>query len=125
MPIYDRTFDPPAPVAEVTLRKPDTQKAQSNVLMLIDTGADVTLIPKSIAEKLDLEPVFETQYELLGFAGGINTAYAVKLEMIFLERTFRGQFLLIDEDMGIIGRNVLNGLRLTFDGPRLRWDSSK
>lgn len=92
MPIYDRTFDPPAPVAEVTLRKPDTQKAQSNVLMLIDTGADVTLIPKSIAEKLDLEPVFETQYELLGFAGGINTAYAVKLEMFFWNVLFGGNF---------------------------------
>jgi predicted aspartyl protease len=93
--------------------------------MLIDTGADVTLIPQSVAQKLALEPVLDTQYELLGFAGGINTAYAVKLEMIFLGRTFRGQFLLTDEEMGIIGRNVLNGIRLIFDGPKLSWDIAK
>ncbi len=124
MPAYDHSFEPPAPVAQVTLRNPQTQIAQANVLMLIDTGADVTLIPQSIAQQLELEPALDTQYELLGFAGGLNTAYAVKLEMIFLGRTFRGQFLLTEEEMGILGRNVLNGLRLTFDGPRLNWDIS-
>jgi hypothetical protein len=40
----------------------------------------------------------------------------------FSIRRFRGQFLLIDQDLGIIGRNVLNFVSLLFDGPRLTWD---
>jgi hypothetical protein len=33
MPTYDRSFDPPAPVAQVTLRNPNTRASQTNVLM--------------------------------------------------------------------------------------------
>jgi hypothetical protein len=42
MPKYDaENFDPPAPVAYVSLRDPATGASMSNVPMLIDTGADV------------------------------------------------------------------------------------
>jgi hypothetical protein len=40
---------------------------------------------------------------------------------VFLDRTFRGQFLLIDQGWGVIGRNVLNFLSLLFDGPSQTW----
>ena len=41
---YDANqFDPPAPVAHVTLRHPATGVSISDVPMLLDTGADVTL----------------------------------------------------------------------------------
>jgi len=44
MPDYDaENFEPPAPVAYVTLRNPATGALLSDVPMLIDTGADVTL----------------------------------------------------------------------------------
>lgn len=45
MPAYDSTlFAPPAPVARVNLRSPDSGRVQTDVLMLLDTGADVTLV---------------------------------------------------------------------------------
>lgn len=33
----------------------------------------------------------------------------------------RGQFLLIDQVYGILGRNVLNAISLTMDGPKRQW----
>jgi hypothetical protein len=46
MPGYDASgFDPPAPVARVVLRNPHSGATVSDVLLLLDTGADVTLLP--------------------------------------------------------------------------------
>jgi len=48
MPDYDATqFDPPAPLARVTLRHPDTGAIWDDVLMLLDSGADITPRPTS------------------------------------------------------------------------------
>jgi hypothetical protein len=53
MPAYDtELFNPPAPLTRVTLRNPENGTVLSNVLMLPDTGADVTLIPKACMEPL-------------------------------------------------------------------------
>jgi len=53
MPPYDgNLFSPPAPVASVTLRDPRTGASAANVPMLLDSGADVTLIPKSSVNRL-------------------------------------------------------------------------
>lgn len=46
-------------------------------------------------------------------------------KMTFLNRRFRGQFLLTDSEFGFLGRNVLNSVRLLFDGPQLNWDEYK
>jgi hypothetical protein len=57
----------------------------------------------------------------VGFDGTISFAQAAVLDMVFLNRTFRGRFLLIGEEMGILGRDLLNHVSLLFDGPRLMW----
>ena len=45
MPAYDESYSPPAPIAEAILRSPDTGELVSNISMLLDTGADLTLVP--------------------------------------------------------------------------------
>lgn len=55
MPAYNsNSFSPPAPVALVTLRDPDSGAAQADVPMLLDTGADVSLIPQAVIGSLGL-----------------------------------------------------------------------
>jgi hypothetical protein len=41
--------------------------------------------------------------------------------MIFLQKAFRGRYLLIDEDRGILGRDVLASVTLLLDGPAGEW----
>ena len=65
MPAYDATqFDPPAPLAPVALRNPDNGAIQSDVPMLLDSGADVTLIPQTAVDVLEAVIVPDRQYEL-------------------------------------------------------------
>jgi predicted aspartyl protease len=124
MPDYDSTrFSPPAPAASVTLSNPESGVTRAGIIMLLDTGADVTLLPRGVVEELGLNYSAST-YELLDFEDRTSVARAVRAEMVFLGLTFRGQFLLVEQDYGIIGRNILNAISLTFDGPRLSWEKS-
>ncbi len=57
----------------------------------------------------------------MSFDGSISSAAAVELDMVFLKRAFRGRYLLIDQEVGIMGRDVLNHVPLFLDGPDLTW----
>ena len=123
MPSYDAShFDPPAPVAEVSLRSPQTGDAVSAALLLVDTGADVTLLPRRAVERLGVSPLPDQRYELMGFDGTRSFAPAVFLDVVFLGRVFRGRYLLTDQEHGILGRDVLNHAALLLDGPRQEWN---
>lgn len=125
MPAYDSAlFSPPAPLAHVTLRHPESGAIRNEVPMLIDTGADITLLPQNAASEIGLTVLNDKTYEITGFEGQASVAAAVRAEMILLGLTFRGQFLLTEQEWGIIGRNVLNSITLVLDGPKLTWDQS-
>lgn len=122
MALYDSTlFEPPAPLARVTLRDPISGTVRSDVVMLLDTGADVTLVPKAAIASFSTSLLLEEQHELLGFDGSSVMSSPVRLGLYFCRRTFRGLFLIIDEPWGILGRNVLNTVPILLDGPRLTW----
>ena len=65
--------------------------------MLMDSGADVTLIPKDAAFHLGATIDANQAYELVGFDGNKTIAHAVQLDLLFLGRCFTGRFLLIDQ----------------------------
>jgi predicted aspartyl protease len=125
MPAYDdRRFTPAAPVASVTIRHPDTGDSVSDVPMLIDSGADATLLPRSAVASLGIAGTGE-HYQLVGFDGTTNESEAARAAVIFMNETFRGRFLQVESDVGVIGRNVLNHVRLLLDGPALNWEESR
>jgi hypothetical protein len=126
MPEYDsKFFDPPAPLARVSLRDLNNGAIVTDVPMLIDSGADVTLIPRTFINELRLELDPNESYELASFDGHKSTALSARLELVFQTRTFRGRFLLINSESGILGRNVLNHFALVLDGPRLSWQEQQ
>ena len=90
--------------------------------MLLDSGADVTLVPAEAVQILGAEAVPGMDYELEGFGDAIVRAKAVRLDLRFANLTFRGNFLIVEQKWGIIGRNALNRLRVLLDGPNLSWD---
>jgi predicted aspartyl protease len=52
MPPYnDRIFTPPAAVLNARLRNPQNGTIIPDVLLLIDTGADVTLLPRDAVKR--------------------------------------------------------------------------
>jgi len=126
MPEYDaENFEPPAPVAYVTLRNPATGVLLSDVPMLIDTGADATLLPFSAVEQLGIPVDEDADFEVQVFDGEIKRLKLAKLELFVLGKKFAGEYLLVDRSIGILGRNILNNVRILLDGPRTKWDEHK
>jgi len=115
-------FKPPAPMAQVVLRNPDARVAWTDVPMLIDPGADVTMVPEAVLTRLNAIILPNIEYELVGFNGAKSRCPMVQIDLVFCRRTFHGQYLLIDQSWGIIGRNVLNSVPIILDGPNLKWD---
>ena len=126
MPDYDSAlFNPPAPVARVILRNQQTGATVNNVPMLLDSGADATLLPQAFVDQIGIEADPNEGYELMGFDGSVSIAPVVHLDLMFLRRTFKGRFLLINQEWGLIGRVILNHVSLLFDGLHLSWDEQK
>jgi hypothetical protein len=113
MPGYDaQGFDPAAPLATVTLCTRDRQKSLTDVMMLIDSGADVSLVPESSVRPLGLEPDEQHGYELTAFDGSKSVAKSVQCDLVFLGKVYRGAYLVVQGAHGILGRDVLNHVSL-------------
>jgi hypothetical protein len=124
MQLYDAArFDPPAPLALVTVESEQLGIVIHDVPMLLDTGSDVSLLPLSHVGSL--ASLDAQKYELEAFDGTKSTAQAVIVELQFIGKSFRGQFLLIDSWHGVLGRNILNNLSLLFDGPSRKWTEQR
>ena len=122
MPAYDsEQFAPPAPLARVLVRARNRSTSIAEASMLIDSGADVTLLPRTCADQLGLHVVPQEAVLLRGFDGTDTTASVVDAELLFLGRAFRGRFPIVDDQCGVLGRNVINHLSLVLDGPQLTW----
>jgi hypothetical protein len=122
MPAYDNEhYATAAPVARVNLRNPENGASVSDVPMLIDSGSDVTLLPEATVTSLGLQGTGE-RYRLEAFDGTTTESEAVQAVLVFLEKTFNGRFLQVESEVGVIGRNVRNRVRLLLDGPALNWE---
>src|ERR1700722_19713273 len=118
MPAYDGVnFHPPAPTAVVLVRNIATGAILADVTMQIDTGADMTLLPRSVIAQLAIPSLPAGQFEIMAFDGTRSATDAVETDMIFLNVAYRGKYLLTDEDVGILGRDVLASIVLLLDGP--------
>lgn len=113
--------DPPAPVAQVTLRNTNNSAATAECILLLDTGADVTLLPRSAVARIGVKPESGSQYQLTGFDGSTTFASVAVADMIFLNRVYRGKYLLIEQEEGVLGRDVLNHLLILLNGPKQEW----
>ena len=61
-------------------------------------------------------------FELVGFDGSSRPYQAFELQIVFLGKRFTGYFCLVDDEIGILGRDILNQIAVIFDGPNQEWD---
>lgn len=123
MPAYEAgSFDPPAPVARAVVRGPGGH-TPPGVPLLLDSGADVSVVPRHVAESV--RAFIQPSRVPLRMADGSEAACDVaELTVEFLRYRFTGAFVILDGNYGIVGRNILNGLIVTLDGPRQAWSAS-
>jgi predicted aspartyl protease len=115
---YSVHYLPPAPTVEIRLGTPGESFASSPLLALIDTGADVSLIPLKHIRPLQTVPddhrYLRSQWgerrkvAIYSLDVGIGNVRLVAVEVVADERG----------DEIVLGRNVLNKLVMTLDGPQ-------
>lgn len=115
---YNRDrFDPPAPALEVSLTIPGPVSYGQIIksLALIDSGADMTVIPKWIAQQLQLKYVDEVLVS--GYDGFTKKTFVYSVKIIF--DNF-GDFIIktvtSDNEHVLIGRDILNRWSLFLKG---------
>jgi predicted aspartyl protease len=121
---YDATYEPPAPTAQVTFARvgagPEATRIEAQ--MLIDTGADISLIPRAVVDAINPTATGRTM-EVMSFDGHKSARPVVAASMHLGKYKMSVEFLLHDEGekTGVIGRNILNLLYVVLDGPTRIW----
>ncbi len=115
---YDQTFSPPAPAMEIRLGVPDEALAVGPIPALVDTGADISLIPSRFIWQLGIPA--NDRKNLRSQWGETR-----KVEIYFLDIQIGSlKFPLVEivaddkSDEAIIGRNVINLFNLHLNGPQ-------
>lgn len=115
--LYDSSFDPPAPVIEFGLGLPREANPRRYLMALVDSGADVTVIPVQILTEIGAK-IVDRRF-LRGVIGSRERVglYQVVIHMptgiAYGIRAVAGQKI----EEAILGRDVLNQWRITLDGP--------
>ncbi len=124
MPKYDaENYDPPAPVMHAVLRGQPDSSRRTQVVLLLDSGSDVSVLPRHAVEAVGglLRPS-GVRVEFLD-PEYVARFMETELTVEFLKYRFRGVYLVAPNEHGILGRNVLQHLTVTLDGPRQQWSA--
>jgi predicted aspartyl protease len=112
---YDERLDPPAPIVPARVAGRAGEDAVM-LPMLVDTGADGTLVPAQIVRRLGLPPV-----DVVAVSGvdGLKQRATVHLASVQLGELRVNARIIAFADEAILGRDVVNQLSVTLDGPSL------
>ncbi len=115
---YNSSLLPPAPFLPVRLSNLADDSEPLSISAKVDTGADVSAILARLIESLHLAPADEIEVE--GYDGRRATLYCYDVILHVDQLRVVGlSVIAFTEDYVLLGRDVLNLLRLLLDGPAL------
>ena len=114
---YNNIFEPAFPVLPVILQNSRESLRTGSVDALLDTASDGTMVPLRYLQLVNATALHEARMSSHWGEWRVVTMYLV--DMIIGNLTLAGVFVVGDEegDDIILGRNILNKLRLELNGP--------
>jgi predicted aspartyl protease len=118
MPAYDRSFTPPAPVAELIVIHPVRVTNRISLRGKLDTGANVTVIPERLVAQLKLTP--KGRIWTRGYDGSYSqrVVYYVRMRIEGFDIA-AVRCIATARTNVLLGRNILNRFMITLDGKNL------
>ena len=118
---YNQNVKPPAPFIDIIISHVENSEQTAQVRAKIDSGADITAIPISLIDQLELpitKKIIARGYD----ATPISVfTYSVSLEIA--EVRFKNlRVIASPRDYVILGRDVLNRFYLNLNGPDLNFE---
>jgi len=83
---------------------------------LVDSGSDVTVIPRRMALDLGLQPSYEARSQGVEETGRDVTLFSAMIA-VENEKARFVDVLVWDEEFALLGRDIINRWVMTFDGP--------
>lgn len=118
---YDSSFVPPAPALTVAVSAVHSPDQRLDILALLDTAADLSVLPDTLVDELELAPVGETM--VAGFEDrAVPAAVYVVAVHIAGARLYPARVVTHLAKYALLGRNVLNSLFVDLDGPDLQFE---
>ena len=129
-------YDPPAPIAtvilasnqEAILELPDCRECEMELSMLLDTGADVSVVPKQFIEQLEALLGRSLAY---GFREVVDIFGNSRLTKAYRLKVKNNRYTCFDDEVelefvegqkGILGRDFIKQYVIRFDGPGFVWN---
>lgn len=115
---YASDYFPPAPVIQIRFGLPDETLQIGPVSALVDSGADVTIVPTSIPEMLGTES--DNDKLIRAYSGDARIVQMYYLDIGIGEHRYPAVMVAADPqvEQAMIGRNLLNKLIVTLNGPK-------
>ncbi len=117
---YDLDFVPAAPILPVGVSVVNKPNQSFSIPALLDTAADISVLPSTLIDQLELAPVSETMVE--GFEGLVPASVYVVAFHIAGARLYPARVVTHAARYALLGRNVLNSLYIRLDGPDLQFE---
>lgn len=116
---YSHAYSPPAPILMISLAVPEEAPPIGPYPALIDTGADGTLVPSTLLEELGV-PVEYVTYIRSHLGDKAHSASVYTIDIVFNASRLPNIEVVGDQwgNEVVLGRNVLNRIRLQLDGPK-------
>ncbi len=114
---YDKSFYPPFPALPVVIQNSEIGVQTVVITALLDSGADGTMIPLPYLRDIQAPVLQETR--IRSYWGEWRTVSMFLVDIRIDSLTLAGIFVVGDESGNdiVLGRNVLNKIRLELDGP--------
>ena len=114
---FDTAYQPAFPIVEIVLENIEEERRTGPIPALLDTGSDGTLVPIAYLRHI-LAPVLTTT-RIRSHWGEWRPVQLFAVDVVIDEIRLPGIFVVGDEqgDEIVLGRDVLNRLRLLLDGP--------
>jgi len=116
---YELSEHPPAPYLDIQVAPAGEIDRSISCRAKLDSGASLTVIPLALAD--DLELLVTDYVDVRAYDGHITTRPIYEVDIIIGSRVFSNVLVTSSHRMNVLlGRDVMNRLRLVLDGPRQR-----
>jgi len=117
---YDHSYRPPAPSLRIRLSRPFSDRSVELTAKL-DTGADITVIPRHVLNKLKLIP--GRRIQVSSFDGVRESKYTYFVDISFQGFSFpMVEVVAARRRDALLGRDILNRLKTMLDGKNLSFE---
>ena len=114
---YDETISPALPVVEIEIEGYEANHQRQRVKVIVDSGSDGTALPRSAL--IASGAILRDTVRMRGVTGASRQVDRYLTKIYIGDRIIRGIFAVAisTDDEALLGRDVLNDLAVTLNGP--------